>query len=1718
MAQVHAASALATLQANVARTVTRPRPNRSVPTGDERITLAERARVREERDRVLRSLPYLVPEYMGLGIVSRETLEGDMASCEIFKEQVPKATDAIKDVYGTLMDTMMGSTDRQTRCAQCSGVGDNCPGHPGKILFKRTVCNQLVPNPVYHPSYVKRTVLLLQCICAQCGSLVLRDVLKAKRLLKGDFEKRVKLIAKESIDQECTACGASANPTYKLSKADPNVIVKQYHKDGAISPVYPMEAYKILASISDEDAKILGYGARFGWANRPKDLIAFGIMVTPPRVRRVTYRNNVPEEDDFTKHYVNIIKRSNAIRRYVPDPNYTPAQVEQAYFDLSRDLMNAQRDMIEGTSGGLNQTETLLSFKDVLNGKEGLFRGMLNGKPVDFSARSVAGPGADLDVDEVGVPLSFASELTYPELIFRTQDITGKIVSNLEQMTEKLREGQVKWIQRQDGQRIRVTERNRDTEQLRIGDTVARFLQDGDMIFVNRNPSLHAPSFMALRVRLMPVETITINMGLTLGFNADFDGDELNLHFPQDLMARAEMITLADPKHCLLSTAKGGVLVAAVIDGLVGSYLLTRRGVQIESETWQDGFSVLRRQPYNLGEFLQRCKRYNRNPYLGRSLFSVLLPATMSFRSKLKEKQIWRLRNPEDNTVRIVEETELVIENGLLISGAVTDKHIAAQGVLGNYLIHQYGADFYVGFLSDLERLVNWYLAYEGFTVSLDDCANLGSASEEQTKLRQLQNQAFERARSYGSRKSNAAEEERRQENYLNALDSVKEGAILTFKGKFENSNLAVLANSGAKGSSANYFMMRGSLGPQTIRGQMLPKGLGEGPNARLTPFFPPGSDDPRAHGFAESNFGTGLTPRDYVYHMMETRATQAQGKNAAESGYLQRKLAKLLEDVFHANDGTTRKVRTNYTGGVSGSRTGDIIQFVTHEIRVDPAQLMMFNDEYGQFFSYIDMANVVNEFNQRFGSEPPRVLTPEELADLIDVFNVNLSVFPASNEAAIRGHKAILTRQLTTNGGLKVRPDILPQLKAEIHRAVVQATHHAGAPVGIITATNLGQVTTQDLLKLKGKVGTGSSRVLTNQVAQTMTLLNVPEEAKGRTSFVYFDPPLTFRQVHNRIKEFEFMLVGSLVTDPDVFAAGTVDRSWYPSYVRHFAPNRTGTALAMPDDHASVLRLTLNKQLLVNYGISVADVAAALEPLQPLMFVSPNHLGVIDIYRGSGGVVGTSERDYYFLRNIILPQVLQLTLGGIPGIDAAFPSFVSLTSLIQSQREVTKGTWRLFRNTTVERQHPLKLQNLIPLLVENGFRVTEETPKYLTVTLNGEATPGSQPSPGPQAALQTASQIPANFDRYNLSYMETAGTNLARILLVPGVDQDTTYSNHPKEMEGILGVAAAEEMFIPEFGQSLGSVIPVHVTLLADFMHAPGRPTGINRSGASQQAKGVTSLASFEQAHQNVMAHAPSNPLEVMGVNPSVMMGQMVSLGTGYSDILTPANYADELERLQQLVARGETPYPARVESSVDEELANIDVFSGGAAVATLPTASMLPPIPSSIFTGMPSMTSAPAAPPQRTTIIPNPPTGVNAFPQPVPITTPRIIPTNLPKSLLVTPPSGTLSAMLRPAALPTEGVLQRPILPPNTVPTPLGTQVSTQLGAQPTVVTAATAPAPGAQVTLVTPGRLPNGLMASVRAPPRTTLALGGSLLGPQPPSTVPQPASSLINRRVR
>lgn len=425
-------------------------------------------------------------------------------------------------VFNGLFDKRMGAIDHNSVCLTCEQKNSLCPGHHGHIVLAK---------PVFYVQFYDTVRKLLKCVCCRCSSILVNkssDVFKTVNAKKtSNRQKKWDMMFKLcSKTKKCDVCGAK----------QPDKIVKEgilkiafEWKDATKEEdkkqiVNAEDVQRIFKRITDEDAEALGFARRY---TRPEWLICNLLVVPPPAVRpTVKTETGQRQEDDLTHKLINIVKVNTSLK--IKMEKGTKEQIDIMSQLLQYDVATLIDNNIPGIPPSQHRTgRPIRSLTERLKSKEGRIRGNLMGKRVDHSARSVITPDPNISIDELGVPIKIAMNLTFPETFNAYNEIEmRKLVLNgsdvypgakyVKKVSEK-RIIRLKGMSKE--QRIEVA------DNLVYGDKVDRHLNNTDVVLFNRQPSLHRMSMMGHRVRVMPYNTFRLNVCVTPNFNADFDGD-----------------------------------------------------------------------------------------------------------------------------------------------------------------------------------------------------------------------------------------------------------------------------------------------------------------------------------------------------------------------------------------------------------------------------------------------------------------------------------------------------------------------------------------------------------------------------------------------------------------------------------------------------------------------------------------------------------------------------------------------------------------------------------------------------------------------------------------------------------------------------------------------------------------------------------------------------------------------------------------------------------------------------------------------------------------------------------------------------------------------------------------------------------------------------------------------------------------------------------------
>jgi DNA-directed RNA polymerase II subunit RPB1 len=407
----------------------------------------------------------------------------------------------------------MGVLDNGKVCRTCGQTNHGCPGHFGHYRLTR---------PVYYIQFINDIINVLKCICIRCSKLLIdKDLHKDILTRKGAARNKEVITHSSNIKrcgQECEdGCGAP-QPDKFTRKGIAQIVA---HYQDMEQPFEVETVHRLFRRITDEDVDFMGYNRYFC---RPDWMICTMMRIPPPQVRpSVIQDNNQRSEDDLTHKLSDLIKNDKMLQQKIEN-NSSKSVVDEMTNVVQYHVATLVNNEIPGVAPSAQRSgRPLKSVQQRLGGKEGRIRYNIQGKRVEFSARSVITPDPNLSVAEIGVPLEIAMNLTSPERV---------TPYNLDRLYKLIQNGPDKWpgaktIVRADGRMISLKHVNTREIVLYDGDVVNRHLLDNDILLFNRQPTLHKMSMMGHRVKVLPYKTFRLNVLVTRPYNADFDGDKL---------------------------------------------------------------------------------------------------------------------------------------------------------------------------------------------------------------------------------------------------------------------------------------------------------------------------------------------------------------------------------------------------------------------------------------------------------------------------------------------------------------------------------------------------------------------------------------------------------------------------------------------------------------------------------------------------------------------------------------------------------------------------------------------------------------------------------------------------------------------------------------------------------------------------------------------------------------------------------------------------------------------------------------------------------------------------------------------------------------------------------------------------------------------------------------------------------------------------------------
>uniref|UniRef100_A0A674HBK6 DNA-directed RNA polymerase subunit n=1 Tax=Taeniopygia guttata TaxID=59729 RepID=A0A674HBK6_TAEGU len=978
--------------------------------------------------------------------------------------------------YGVL-DHRMGTSEKDRPCETCGKSLADCLGHYGYIDLEL---------PCFHVGYFKAVIGILQMICKTCCRIML-SVEEKKQFL--DYLKRPGLAylqkrgLKKKVSEKCRKkttcpyCGAFngtvkkcgllkiIHEKYKTNKKVVDPIVStflqsfetaiEYNKEvepllgRAQENLNPLVVLNLFKRIPVEDIPLLLMNPQAG---KPSDLILTRLLVPPLCIRPsvVSDLKSGTNEDDLTMKLTEIIFLNDVIKKHRISGAKTQMIMEDWDF-LQLQCALYINSELSGIPLNMAPKKWTRGFVQRLKGKQGRFRGNLSGKRVDFSGRTVISPDPNLRIDEVAVPIHVAKILTFPEKVNKANiNFMRKLVCN----GPDVHPG-ANFIQQRHTQMKRFLKygnREKMAQELKFGDIVERHLIDGDIVLFNRQPSLHKLSIMAHIARVKPHRTFRFNECVCTPYNADFDGDEMNLHLPQTEEAKAEALVLMGTKANLVTPRNGEPLIAAIQDFLTGAYLLTLKDTFFDrAKACQIIASILVGKDEKIKVRLPPPAILKPvTLWTGKQVFSLILKPSddCPVKANLRTKGKQYCGKGEDLCYN---DSYVTIQNSELMSGSM-DKGTLGSGSKNNIfyiLLRDWGQVEAADAMSRLARLAPVYLSNRGFSIGIGDVTpgqGLLKAKYELLNAGYKKCDEYIEALNTGKlqQQPGCTAEETLEALILKELSVIRDHAGSACLRELDKSNSPlIMALCGSKGSFINISQMIACVGQQAISGSRVPDGF----ENRSLPHFEKHSKLPAAKGFVANSFYSGLTPTEFFFHTMAGREGLVDtAVKTAETGYMQRRLVKSLEDLCSQYDLTVRsstgvsekikKTRDKYGINDNGTTEPRVLYQLD---RITPTQLEKFletcRDKYMR--AQMEPGSAVGALCAQSIGEPGTQMTLKTF-HFAGVASMNITLGVPRIKEIINASKAISTPIITAQLDKDDDPDFARLVKGRIEKTLL--------------------------------------------------------------------------------------------------------------------------------------------------------------------------------------------------------------------------------------------------------------------------------------------------------------------------------------------------------------------------------------------------------------------------------------------------------------------------------------------------------------------------------------------------------------------------------------------------------------------------------------------------------------------------------------------------------
>jgi len=1416
-----------------------------------------------------------------------------------------------KPVIGGLFDPRMGVLEPGLICPTDGLTYIDTPGYFGHIELAR---------PVFFIQHIKEIMKIARCVCFKCSKLLINKT-QHKHIIDKSPEDRWDYVSNLASNvKRCgelieDGCGCKQPNKIRLEGFEKLYAIWENMGTGEENEenkkvtirLTPELIIKIFKRISDEDVHFMGFNPIW---SRPEWMVCQVLPVPPPAVRpSVKHDAQQRSEDDLTHIYSNIIKTNTDLFTKIRE-NAQANVIEGLTTVLQYFVAMIVNNKVKGAVPMAQRSgRPLQCIMGRLNSKNGRIRGNLMGKRVDFSARSVITGDPNLSIRQLGVPRKIAMNITKPITV---NDLNRDFLMKLIQNGPDLYPG-AKILERRNGQSISLRYVDRDSIRIENGDIVHRHMMDGDAVLFNRQPSLHRMSMMCHIVKIMERgDTFRMNVGCTRPYNADFDGDEMNMHMPQSVLAETELKNLAAIPYQLISPAGNAPIIGIYQDSLLGSYRFTRSNVSLSP---RDAMNLL--MMFNNVDVKALREKGNKITNFD-VLSQILPPMTMVYKTKLYE----------DDEDYKTSNNVLEIRNGKYIRGQI-DKPVLGSSSKG--IIHRVCNDFgnmaATNFIDDLQNIITEYMKSSSFSVGISDLIADKKTAREivqviTTQKMEVQNiidkvhlGVFEN----NTANSNNMEFETQVNNVLNK--ATEQSGKIGRKSLSKDNRFLMIVTSGSKGSLINISQMISCLGQQNVDGKRIPYGF----DSRTLPHYSKFDDSPKARGFIENSYISGLTAPELFFHAMGGRIGLIDtAVKTSQTGYIQRRLIKGLEDLKVEYDMTVRNSKgkiIQFAYGDDGFDSTRVENQVIPLVGMSIEDIYMHYDILGlndhdtnllEIYSkgtitrmkkqrgeskeickkYIekmlagreDIVKLIFKYKNENGIKIPVAfqnlitnvqgqlnlnanstvdITPLEAFQLIEIYLdkiKELHYVPPTKLFEIMYYYYLSPRELLVNK--RFHRKALEVLLETVVLKYKQAIVHPGEMVGVIAGQSIGEPTTQLTLNTFHLSGVASKSNVTRGVPRIEEILRLTKNPKNPSLTVHLKPLDELEQ--DRAAQFANMMEHTKLVDV------------VKSIQICFDPNETATFIeedkvlleqyyefenmvnecnneeeeAVPVKSKWIIRMEMDPEILLDKNITMDDI----------------HFAIKNSYYGNeiSCVYSDYNNDKLVFRIRMNSNVFKSKKS--KGVSDK----IELDPLDQSDDIYLLKNFQDTLLNNIVLRGVNGIENVLPRKLQN--MVIKEDGKYV---------------------------------RKDVWVLDTTGSNLMETLSLDFIDHTRTYSNDIKEIFDVLGIEAARQVIYNELVEVMEfSDVYInyhHVSLLCDRMTSTKDMVSIFRSGILNDDIGPIAKGTFEvhtEVFLNAARHADFDHMR--GVSANVMMGQVGYYGTNAFNLVLDMKETEKLTDAQ--------------------------------------------------------------------------------------------------------------------------------------------------------------------------------------------------------------------------